>query len=48
MARQDTRRSALRPAARILAAAFGAGAGLLGLEHGFFEAQQGSATLAGW
>jgi GNAT superfamily N-acetyltransferase len=32
-------------AARIMAAAFGAG--LLGLEHGFFEARQGSAALGG-
>jgi hypothetical protein len=30
-----------------MAAAFGAGAGLLGLEHGFFEARQGSATPGG-
>jgi len=54
MARQDTHRPARRPAdgkqvsaARILAAAFGAGAGLLGLEHGFFETRQGSATPGG-
>ncbi len=54
MAQQDTHRLALRPAgpakvsaARIMAAAFGAGAGLLGLEHGFFETGQGSATPGG-
>ncbi len=32
---------------RILATAFGIGAGLLGLEHGFFETQQGSAKPGG-
>ncbi len=54
MARQDAHRPARRPAdgkqvsaARILAAAFGAGAGLLGLEHGFFETRQGSASPGG-
>jgi hypothetical protein len=46
MAHHDTQSLASRPghlgrvtAARILAAAFGIGAGLLGLEHGFFETQ---------
>lgn len=34
-------------AARIMAAAFGIGAGLLGLEYGFFETQQGSGTSRG-
>ena len=54
MSQQDTHRLALRPAearkvsaARIMAAAFGVGAGLLGLEHGLFETRQGSATPGG-
>jgi GNAT superfamily N-acetyltransferase len=54
MAQQGAQRLARRPghagkvsAARIIAAAFGIGAGLLGLEHGFFETQQGSGTSRG-
>jgi hypothetical protein len=50
MSQQDTHRLAVRPAearkvnaARIMAAAFGVGAGLLGLEHGLSETQQVSA-----
>lgn len=47
MAQQDTHRPALRPAVAGKVSAFGAGAGMLGLEHGFFETQQGSATPGG-
>jgi hypothetical protein len=54
MVQQGTHRPARRlgrlgrvSAARIMAAAFGIGAGLLGLEHGLFETRQGSATPGG-
>jgi hypothetical protein len=34
-------------AARVVATAFGIGAGLLGLEHGYFETLQGNAAPSG-
>jgi hypothetical protein len=34
-------------AARVVATAFGIGAGLFGLEHGFFETQQGNIAPSG-
>jgi hypothetical protein len=54
MAQHDTHRPAPGPAdakkvsaARIIAVAFGTGAGLLGLEHGLSETRQGGATPGG-